>query len=87
MRIRAMVSGKVQGVFFRANTAELARRLEISGWVRNLDNGMVEVVAEGEKDSIEKLVAFLRKGPAGARVDGLKIEEYKGKLNKVFRIV
>jgi len=82
IRIHARISGRVQGVFFRANTARIARELGLNGWVRNLSNGMVEVVAEGEKEKMNKLVEFLHKGPSSARVDKvyLKEEKYRGEF-------
>jgi acylphosphatase len=76
MRTRAhvFVSGRVQGVFFRAFTREKAKEHGVMGWVRNLPDGRVEAVLEGEKDSITRVVAELKVGPPYARVEGLKIE-------------
>ena len=68
-RLHAYVSGRVQGVFFRARTREVAARLGLSGWARNLPDGRVEVLAEGAAPAVEELLAFLRVGPPGARVD------------------
>jgi len=73
-RIHGTVSGRVQGVFFRATTRDRARALGLSGWVRNLPDGRVEFVAEGEEDDLRALVSFLRVGPPGARVDALEVE-------------
>ncbi|MEW5804652.1 MAG: acylphosphatase [bacterium] len=74
MKVRAhlFVSGMVQGVFFRSSTQSEANRLGVQGWVRNLGDGRVEVVAEGEKADVEKLVAWCHHGPVGARV--IKVE-------------
>ena len=66
---RFLVSGKVQGVFFRASTREQARALGLRGHARNLDDGRVEVLAVGEDAAIEALAAWLRRGPPAARVD------------------
>ncbi|MGC8961610.1 MAG: acylphosphatase [Candidatus Bathyarchaeia archaeon] len=81
-RVRAhiYVSGQVQGVFFRYETCRVARELGISGWVRNLPDGRVEAVAEGEEDAVEKLIQFCRKGPPAARVTDVEVkyEEPKG---------
>lgn len=66
---RFLVSGKVQGVFFRASTREQARRLDLSGSARNLADGRVEVIVAGEGDAIEILAAWLREGPPSAKVD------------------
>jgi len=78
-RIHIFIYGDVQGVFFRANTASTAKKLGISGWVRNRNDGSVEVVAEGNKENLEKLLEYCRHGPEAARVDGVKFEweEYK----------
>ncbi len=73
-RIHGTVSGRVQGVFFRASTRDRARELGLSGWVRNLPNGRVEFVAEGEENTLQELLRFLRVGPPGARVDNLVVE-------------
>lgn len=68
-----IVSGRVQGVFFRAYTCEEAQRLGLYGWVRNLPNGSVEVLAEGEPQKLEALKSFCRQGPPYARVDHLEV--------------
>jgi len=70
-RVTILVSGRVQGVGFRFFTAEAARRLDLCGTVRNLPDGGVEVVAEGERARLEALVAAVRRGPSAARVDDL----------------
>jgi len=82
LRIHAFVSGIVQGVFFRSETRRIAKNLAIKGWVKNLPDGRVEVVAEGEKDDIENLIEFLKQGPASARVDNVDVEteEYRGEF-------
>jgi len=82
IRIHAFISGIVQGVFFRSNTKRLADNLGVKGWVRNLSDGRVEVVAEGEKDRIDSFIEFLKKGPSTARVDNVEIEtkDYKGEF-------
>jgi acylphosphatase len=87
-RVHVFVSGMVQGVFFRAATARLAQRLELTGWVRNLDDGRVEAVFEGEKDAVDKVVEFCRHGPNGAFVQDLdvRLEDWKGEF-KAFVIV
>jgi len=83
VRIHAFVSGRVQHVFFRANTRNTAQRLGLIGWVRNLPDGKVEVVAEGEEKNIDKLVDYLHKGPVIARVDGVDVkkEKYTGEFS------
>lgn len=69
---RFFVRGRVQGVWFRASTREQAERLGLRGFVRNLDDGRVEVLAAGEAGAIETLARWLAHGPAGARVDGVE---------------
>lgn len=68
---RFVVSGRVQGVFFRAATQQEARKLGITGWVRNCDDGSVELVARGSQEAIARLEDWLKKGPPNARVAGV----------------
>ena len=72
-RVHLLVSGHVQGVAFRASTADAARRLGLRGWVRNLPDGRVEAEAEGERAALEGLVAWCRRGPPAARVDEVEV--------------
>jgi len=69
---RFLVSGRVQGVYFRQSTADQARQLGLSGWVMNLPDGRVEGLANGPSAALETLKAWLRRGPPAARVDGLQ---------------
>ena len=69
---RFLVSGRVQGVCFRANTRDEALRLGLRGYARNLDDGRVEVVACGDAQAVEALAAWLRDGPPLARVEALE---------------
>ncbi|MDR0183324.1 acylphosphatase [Lysobacter arvi] len=69
---RFVVSGKVQGVFFRAATRDRARSLGLRGFAKNLDDGRVEVLAAGDDAAIDALAAWLREGPPMARVDDLE---------------
>ena len=62
-RVHILISGRVQGVFFRAETRRAASALGVKGWVRNLPGGDVEVVAEGRKPELDRLIEFCRKGP------------------------
>jgi acylphosphatase len=73
-RVHVLISGKVQGVFFRARTIERAVRLGVTGWIRNLPDGRVEAVFEGEKEAVDALVEFCRKGPIGAVVTGVDLQ-------------
>ena len=65
------VRGQVQGVFFRASTEAVALRLGLSGWVRNCENGEVELIACGSAQQLDELEKWLRQGPPGARVAGV----------------
>jgi acylphosphatase len=73
--VRAVVSGRVQGVFFRASTAERATELGLRGYVRNLPDGSVEVMAEGTATAVEALLDFCRTGPPAARVERVQVDE------------
>ena len=83
IRVRLIVEGRVQGVWFRESTRREAERLGIHGWVRNRREGTVEVVAEGPEDSVRKLVAWCHHGPPSARVTGLHetLEAFKGEFS------
>jgi acylphosphatase len=75
IRKRILISGMVQGVAFRAYTRDVARRAGAYGWVRNLRDGRVEAVVEGDEDKVNAVVAWCRKGPAISRVEDVKIYE------------
>jgi len=86
-RVRAVVSGRVQGVWFRASTRDKARELGVTGTVRNLPDGDVEVVAEGEEHVVEQLLQWLWHGPPFARVDQVEVEPFAGELHATdFRV-
>ncbi len=73
-RAHIIVSGIVQGVFFRANTRNQARMLGVKGWVRNRHDGTVEITAEGDKEKVERLITWCYKGPPGAVVNDVSVE-------------
>lgn len=75
MRVRAhvFISGRVQGVFFRHETRLRAIRNNVVGWVRNLPDGRVEAVFEGEKENVEVMIAFCHRGPPGAVVKNVEV--------------
>ena len=73
--MRIIVKGKVQGVFFRATTTEKATQLGLKGWVKNLPDGNVEVMAEGEKENLNKLAEWCKIGTDRSVVDSVEIEE------------
>ncbi|MGO9176399.1 MAG: acylphosphatase [Desulfobaccales bacterium] len=87
-RLHVLIEGRVQGVFFRAATRDEASALGLAGWVRNLADGRVEALFEGERLALEKLLAWCRQGPPYAYVDHLEVEwqTYLGDLPD-FRVV
>ena len=83
VRAHIIFSGFVQGVFFRANTRKKAKELEVTGWIKNSPSGKVEAVFEGERDRIQKIIEWAKKGPQGAQVDDLELDwqEYRDEFN------
>ena len=83
-RIRLFVAGKVQGVFFRQTLKVQAKKNKIFGWVKNLKDGRVEAVLEGDEEKIKRLVEWVHGGPANARVEDVKIhnENFIGEFLK-----
>jgi acylphosphatase len=73
-RVHIIIKGQVQGVFFRKYLQELAKKLKIKGWVRNIDN-VVEVLIEGKDNEVADLLVFCAKGPEGAKVKSLDLDE------------
>jgi len=74
-RIRIIVTGNVTGVFFRDNTKKQAVKLGLVGYVKNLEGGGVEVVAQGDEEALQELVKYCHSGPQFARVESVKVEE------------
>ena len=72
--VRARITGRVQGVFYRAWTQQEATRRGLAGWVRNCRDGTVEAVFSGEDDIVDDMVRACRSGPPMARVDGIELE-------------
>ena len=85
-RVRARISGRVQGVFFRASCADRAEALGLSGWVRNASDGGVEAVFEGEDAGVEAMLGWCRTGPPYAQVDGVEVVEETPTGAEGFRI-
>jgi acylphosphatase len=87
-RVHVVISGRVQGVFFRAHTRDEARARGLKGWVRNLPNGRVEAVFEGDRRVVDNMLAWCRQGPPYAYVDRVEEEwqPYRGDLAD-FRVV
>jgi acylphosphatase len=88
VRLHVLIEGRVQGVFFRASTRDEARALGLTGWTRNLPDGRVEALFEGDKRLVDNMLAWCRKGPPYAYVDRVEEEwqPYQGDLTD-FRIV
>ena len=84
---RVVVSGRVQGVFFRDSCREEARRVGVSGWVRNTPKGQVEAWFEGEPEAVERLVAWCREGPSSADVDGVDVSNADPAAETGFRVL
>jgi acylphosphatase len=84
LRAHLVIHGLVQGVYFRASTRDEAVRLGVGGWVKNLPEGSVEALFEGEKKKVEEIVGWCYKGPPGAHVEkvDLRWETYKGEFRQ-----
>ena len=89
MKVRAhiFISGRFQGVFFRMETRDEARKTNVTGWVRNTSGGRVEAVFEGEREDVEKMIEFCKRGPPAARVTKTDVQwkEHTGEF-KAFKI-
>ncbi|MGB2599732.1 MAG: acylphosphatase [Candidatus Omnitrophota bacterium] len=83
IRKHVLISGMVQGVFFRSDTREMARSLGMTGWVRNCWDGRVEAVFEGEESMVDHAVEWCRKGPPSAHVNKIDVttEKYTGQFD------
>ncbi len=87
-RARIFIEGRVQGVFYRAFAKELAYRLSLNGWVKNLRDGRVEAIFEGEKRVVEQAIKECYTGPPGARVTKIEVQwEPYTKEEKEFNII
>jgi acylphosphatase len=84
--VRVRISGRVQGVFFRTSCARLAEDLDLAGWVRNLPDGDLEAVFGGADRSVEDMLAWCRKGPSGARVERVEVQDEPAFPEAGFRI-
>ena len=84
VRAHIFIEGRVQGVFYRSWTQRQAEKLGLTGWVKNLEDGRVEVVAEGEKENLSKLIEAVKKGPPLSKVEHLDIiwEEATGEFGE-----
>lgn len=86
VRVHVFVEGRVQGVWFRETTRRQAERLGVNGWVRNLPDGRVEAVYEGERQAVEELLAWTHRGPEYARVARVEIHDEDPRGEQGFRI-
>jgi acylphosphatase len=86
VRYRVLVSGRVQGVFFRDSCQRLAQENDVTGWVRNLPDGSVEAVFEGAPDKVSRLVEWTRHGPRHARVETIRVHPEPPEGLPTFRI-
>ncbi len=84
--VHVRVSGRVQGVFYRAFTKERAAELGIKGWVQNIPGGGVEAVLEGERNKIGELLKLMKSGPSGAMILGMELSELECKGYQDFEI-
>jgi acylphosphatase len=87
VRRRAIVHGRVQGVFFRDTTSRMAQSRGVAGWVSNRPDGAVEAVFEGEPDAVESMLRFCREGPARAEVTEVEVIEEDPRGETGFRVV
>jgi acylphosphatase len=72
-QVHLFVRGRVQGVYFRASAQREARRLGLTGWVKNRADGAVEILAEGDEESIKELIGWAHRGPGASRVDAVDV--------------
>lgn len=83
-----VVTGKVQGVFYRHHAHKKATELKLTGWVRNLDSGAVEIIAEGEEAEVEELINWCQEGPPAAEVEDVAVDFREGVREfAIFRIM
>jgi acylphosphatase len=84
-RVHVWITGRVQGVFFRAYTRDAAQLIGVAGWVRNLHDGRVEAVFEGEADKVEKMIEWCHEGSPMGRVDRVEVleEVYTGDFDRL----
>jgi acylphosphatase len=78
-RAHVLVTGKVQGVFYRAETASKAKQLMLTGWIRNLPDGRVEAIFEGDEANVQKIIEFCRRGPPNAYVVDVNVRRQEWK--------
>ena len=77
IRVHLLISGRVQGVYFRKHTQDTSRENNVYGWVKNLVNGDVECILEGAKSNVDKVIIWCHQGPPNSRVDNVEIKNEK----------
>lgn len=84
VRAHAIITGRVQGVFFRLETQRAASNHDVSGWVRNKPDGTVEAIFEGDETDVKSILAWCHQGPPNARVDNVEVtwQDYAGEFSK-----
>lgn len=85
--VRLVISGKVQGVFFRATAKKVADKLGLGGWVKNTANGDVEMMVSGDEDAVEELISWAEKGPSTASVTHVEIQNHQPKEFSTFDVI
>ena len=86
MSVHVRISGRVQGVYYRAYTRDRAKSLGINGWVRNIPGGGVEAVLEGERQQVGEMLKAMKSGPSGSLVLGIELSEIEAKGYNDFEI-
>jgi acylphosphatase len=89
-RVHLLVSGKVQGVFFRQALKVVAKKNNVLGWVRNLKDGRVEAILEGDNKSVNSVIEWTHIGPANSRVDDIEVnieDVYSGNKFSIFEVL
>ncbi len=86
VRRRVVVSGRVQGVYYRDSCQQMARRLKVTGWVRNRDDGAVEAAFEGDADAVDRMIDWCRIGPRRALVTGVRVSDEEPTGERSFRV-
>lgn len=79
--VEIKVKGRVQGVFFRANVTAKANEIGLKGYAKNLDDGEVEIIAQGTEEQIEELIKFIQNNPGHSQVEEINVKDYKHKID------
>jgi acylphosphatase len=85
--VHLIIKGKVQGVYYRASAKDVARDIGVTGWVKNMPDGNVEVIVSGSEERVEKFIEWCRKGPKNAEVTEVIVNDSKEKPLTDFRII